>query len=278
MRIVIAGGKGLIGKNITPYLSMFYECFALGTEEWNILNEKEGKYILWALKPDIVINLAAMTDVDRCEDEEELAIKLNVYGAECLARLCAEHGIRLIHFSTDYVFDGKKNMPYTEDDIPNPLSVYGRTKLEGEKRVREINPHFLIIRTQWVYGEGKNNFVKKILDVAEKENLVRVVNDQFGSPTYAKDLAEPLRILIELKKSGIYHIANSGICSWYEFAKEIFRLKNIKANLLPIRSSEANRKATRPFFSALSTEKLERETGYKMRSWQKALKEYLHNA
>ncbi|MCX7857562.1 MAG: dTDP-4-dehydrorhamnose reductase [Deltaproteobacteria bacterium] len=276
IRIVLAGGKGLIGSNISPYLANFYECIPLGITDWNVIEESEGRKIIKDLRPDIIINLAAMTDVDGCEDDVELAEMVNVNGAECVARLCNEYGIRIIHFSTDYVFDGKKRIPYVEEDTPAPLSVYGRTKFLGEKKVLEIHPYPLIIRTQWIYGNGRENFITKILRVAEKEGRVDVVNDQFGSPTYAKDLAEPIRLLIDLKKTGIYHVVNSGICSWYDFAQEIFTRKNMCVDVVPISSTQLKRKAKRPAFSSLSTEKLKRDTGYILRSWKEALAEYLN--
>jgi dTDP-4-dehydrorhamnose reductase len=275
MRIVIAGGKGLIGKNIIPHLSNFYECIPLGVDEWDVTDEKIGRKVLESFKPDVVINLAALTDVDGCEEMIELAQKVNIKGAECVARLCAEYGIALIYFSTDYVFNGEKKSPYVEEDIPQPLSVYGMTKLEGERRVSSIHPKPLIIRTQWIYGNGGENFITKIIDIATREGVVKVVDDQFGSPTYAKDLAEPIRLLIELRKAGIYHVVNSGICSWYGLAKEVFRIRNIPVDVIPLSSEELRRKAKRPSFSALSTEKLRKDTGYTLRSWKDALKEYL---
>ncbi|MCS7280536.1 MAG: dTDP-4-dehydrorhamnose reductase [Desulfobacterota bacterium] len=275
MRILFAGGKGLIGKNIVPFFLRFYECSVFDIEDWDILDEKKGKEIIKDLKPDIVVNLAAYTDVDGCEENTELAEMVNVYGAEIVARLCAENGIRLVHFSTDYVFDGKKNLPYIEEDVAVPLSVYGRTKLEGEKRVLAIHPNPLIIRTQWIYGHGGKNFVTKILEVSKTEKELYVVNDQFGSPTYAKDLAEPLKLLIDLKRNGIYHLSNSGICTWYELACEVFRIKQVSTKVIPVSSNEIKRKAKRPAFSALSTQKLKGETGYTLRHWKEALKEYL---
>ncbi len=275
MRIVITGGDGLIGKNIAPYLTRHHECFSLTASEWDVTDEEAGRRVIRELNPDLVINLAAITDVDLCEDEIELAERVNVYGAECVARLCAEYGIGLVHFSTDYVFNGKKGSPYTEDDTPEPLSVYGRTKLESEKKVRNFHPSPLIIRTQWVYGDGGKNFITKVLDAAKKKDRIEVVNDQFGSPTYAADLAEPLELLFELKKSGIYHVANSGICSWYDLAKEVFRIKKISVDLVPVSSEEIKRRAKRPPFSALSTEKLKKDTGFSLRPWKEALEEYL---
>lgn len=276
MRILIPGGYGLIGTNIIPHLSRFYECIPFAHNEWDITDEKRGFEILKTFRPDLVINLAAKTDVDGCEDDVYLAERVNAYGAGCVAKLCAEFGIGLVHFSTDYVFDGKKGSPYYEDDTPSPISVYGKTKYEGEKRVLSIHPSPLIIRTQWIYGKGGRNFVDKILDLSSVNSEIKVVSDQFGSPTYAKDLGEPLRLLLEGRKTGIYNIVNSGICSWFEFAKEIVEIKGIKVKVVPIDSSYLRRKAKRPAFSALSTNKLKDELGYVMRDWREALREFLN--
>lgn len=276
MRILLPGGYGLIGTNIIPFLSKFYECIPFRHEEWDITDEKKGSEIIRSLRPDLVINLAAKTDVDGCEDDVEVAEKVNAYGAGCLAKLCAQFGIRLVHFSTDYVFDGTKGNLYTEEDDPCPISAYGRTKYEGEKRVLSLHPCPLIIRTQWIYGRGGRNFVDRILELSMKEDEIRVVSDQFGSPTYAKDLGEPLKLLIEKRKTGIYNVVNSGVCSWYEFAEEIVKLRKINVKIVPFSSSETGRKAKRPQFSALSTEKLKHELGYQMRNWKEALREYLN--
>ena len=223
----------------------------------------------------MLINLAAMTDVDGCEDKRELAERVNGYGAGVLADLCREHSIRFVHISTDYVFDGTKTLPYKENDIPNPVSVYGMTKLMGERAVMEKNPSSLIIRAQWLYGKGGENFITKVVKIAKQSGTLRVVNDQRGSPTYAKDLAEPLIALIEKGKTGIYHLANSGSCTWFEFAGEIFRLLEIDTAIIPISSDELERKATRPSYSVFDMWKYQKDTGLKMRPWQEALREYL---
>lgn len=278
MRILIPGGYGLIGTNIIPYLSKFYECIPLRHEDWDITDEKRGIKILKSFRPDLVINLAAKTDVDGCEDEIEQAEKVNAYGAGCVAKLCAEFGIGLVHFSTDYIFDGNKGNPYFEDDTPCPISAYGRTKYEGEKRVLSFHPSPLVIRTQWIYGKGGRNFVDKIIELSYENPEIKVVSDQFGSPTYAKDLGEPMRLLLERKKTGIYNIVNSGMCSWFEFAKEIVEIKGMKVKIVPANSSEIKRKAKRPAFSVLSTDKLRYELGYVMRHWKEALKDYLKSS
>jgi dTDP-4-dehydrorhamnose reductase len=222
-----------------------------------------------------LINLAAITDVDGCEDKREPAERVNAYGAGIVAELCREHNIRFVHLSTDYVFDGKKTVPYKENDLPHPMSVYGTTKLMGEQAVLEKNPSSLIIRAQWLYGKGGENFITKVVKMAKQSGALRVVNDQRGSPTYARDLAEPLTCLIEKGKTGIYHIANSGSCTWFEFAGEIFRLLEIDTTITPISSDELERKAKRPAYSVFDMWKFQKDTGLKMRPWQEALSEYL---
>jgi dTDP-4-dehydrorhamnose reductase len=189
--------------------------------------------------------------------------------------LCREHNIRFVHISTDYVFDGKKTVPYKESDPTNPMSVYGTTKLMGEQVVLEKNPSSLIIRAQWLYGKGGENFITKVIKIAQESGTLRVVNDQRGSPTCTKDLAEPLIALIEKGKSGIYHLANSGSCTWFDFAQEIFSLLKMDVAITPISSAELGRKAPRPSYSVFDMWKFQKDTGLKMRPWQEALREYL---
>ncbi len=225
--------------------------------------------------PDVVLNLAAMTDVDGCERAPDLAQKINAEGAAIIAGLCGNTGARLIHISTDYVFDGEKRSPYREGDEPNPTSVYGRTKLAGERMVFQRLPSAVVIRTQWLYGKGGASFVDKIVKAAKEQGSARVVNDQVGSPTYAKDLALPIIAIIEKQLTGIVHVANGGSCSWYEFAREIFSLKNMDVQVSPITSRELGRAAPRPSYSVFDLSRLERDAGIGMRHWREALREYL---
>ncbi len=275
MKLLLAGSHGLVGTNIIPFLADYFDIVALDVEDWDILDSHRGEQVIREHKPQILINLAAMTNVDGCEDRREEAERLNSDGPAVLAELCRLHNTRLVHFSTDYVFDGEKDMPYTEEDTPNPMSVYGSTKLAGERRVQEILPSSIIIRAQWIYGHGGDNFIAKVVRIAEQTGAARVVDDQSGSPTYARDLGAPIKGLIESNVSGIYHIANSGSCTWYGFAKEIFSLLHIEAPLTPIVSANLDRKAKRPRCSIFDCSKLRNTTGVTMRSWQEALQEYL---
>jgi dTDP-4-dehydrorhamnose reductase len=274
-RMLLLGGKGLLGTNIAPILEKAFDLTICDIDTWDITNRASGEKHIKQYSPDVLINLAAITDVDGCEDRKELAEKVNAYGAGIVAGICREHNVRFVHISTDYVFDGTKTLPYKEDDIPNPISVYGSTKLMGERTVLQENPSSLIIRAQWLYGNGGENFITKVIKIAQQGGTLRVVNDQRGSPTYARDLAEPLIALTEKAKSGIYHLANSGSCTWFDFAGEIFTLLNMDVSITPISSDELERKAKRPSYSVFDMWKFQKNTGLKMRPWREALKEYL---
>lgn len=265
----------MLGTSILPILGVRFDLLVHDIDTWDITSEAAGHELFDLCRPDAVLNLAAMTDVDGCEGARENAEKINAHGAAVIAGLCARSGARLIHISTDYVFDGKKGSPYREDDEPNPASVYGRTKLSGERMVLERLPSAVIIRTQWLYGGGGKSFVDKIVKAAEDQGSVRVVNDQEGSPTYAKDLAVPIIAVIEKGLSGIFHVSNSGSCSWYEFARAIFSLKGMDVKVSPITTRELGRPAERPSCSVFDLSRLERDAGVKMRHWMEALREYL---
>lgn len=275
MDILITGAKGLLGTNIRPILERAHKVIALDIDEWDITDIDRGEAVLDTYRPHVLINLAAITDVDGCEAIPELAEKVNAFGPAILARLCKDRGVKLIHFSTDYIFDGKKASPYREDDIPNPLSVYGRTKLLGEGALFRVDPDAIIIRTEWLYGDGGTNFITKIIDVAKRQGRVAVVDDQLGSPTYAKDIAWPLKAIIEKGLTGIYHLSNKGACTWYGMALEVFRCLKMDVEVMPIKSETLDRKAKRPSYSVFDCTKIERATGIIMREWQEALRAYL---
>jgi dTDP-4-dehydrorhamnose reductase len=228
--------------------------------------------------PDVVINSAAYTQVDACETNYDLAFASNATGPKNLAIKCKQLNIPLIHISTDYVFEGneKKNTPLEENDKLGPKTVYGKTKLEGEKLVMENCDKYFILRTAWLYGEGKN-FVKTMINLSKKNKELKVVNDQIGSPTYAKDLANAIKEIVEKKseKYGIYHVTNKGQVSWYEFAKKIFEIKKIEIKVNPCTSEEYPRPAPRPHYSVLSDKKWIESGFTPMRNYEEALKEYL---
>ena len=275
MKVLISGGKGLLGSNILPFLGERFDLAVYDIDEWDITSLSVGKELMDLHRPDVVLNLAAVTDVDGCEDREEMARRVNAQGVGAVAELCAAAGARLVHMSTDYVFDGTKGSPYREDDEPRPASVYGRTKLAGERMVLGRLPGAAVVRTQWLYGKGGKNFVDTIRELGRQHGMVRVVNDQRGSPTWARDLAMPIVSIIEKGLSGIYHVSNSGSCTWFDFARAIFSILNMDVETRPISSSELGRKAARPASSVFDLAKFEGVTGIRMRGWMDPLKEYL---
>ena len=279
MKIVITGCDGQLGKEIIKELNkenktLKNEIFALNREKLDICDiDKVNSYIL-SINPDIIINCAAFTKVDLCEDEVELAYKVNSIGPKNLAICCEKVNAKLVHISTDYVFDGNKNI-YREDDITNPQSVYGKSKLLGEQYVQSFCSKYFIIRTAWLYGDG-NNFVKTMLNLSESNNEINVVNDQIGTPTSTKDLAEVILKLIHTENYGLYHGTNKGSCSWYEFAKKIFEIKNIDIKVNPISSNEYSSKVKRPQYSVLDNFLLRTINLDDFREWEEALSEYLN--
>lgn len=271
----MTGSDGLVGKSIIPRLCEEFDVVPYIEQQWDICDRKESEAVLGDIRPDVLLNLAAITNVDGCEDNQELAFRVNAEGAGLLSEICSRHGAQIISFSTDYVFDGRKGSPYTEEDIPNPLSVYGRSKRDGEERVLANNPLSVILRTEWIYGNDGESFITKVVRAARQRGRVEVVDDQRGAPTYAKDLAEPVSALIRKRVHGIYHVTNSDSCTWYEFARYIFSLLAMDVPCAPIATEQSARKATRPSYSVLSCRKLETDTGLRMRSWREAVEEYL---
>jgi dTDP-4-dehydrorhamnose reductase len=229
---------------------------------------------LLTLKPRVIINAAAYTDVDGCESNVEQAMAVNGEGVGLLALTAREIKAKLVQLSTDYVFDGGKGAPYNEDDPYGPLSIYGESKLAGELNA-VLAPEQLIVRTQWLYGIHGKNFVETMLRLAGERSELAVVDDQIGSPTFTLDLAMAIRGLLDKGCSGTYHAANSGFCSWNEFAKAIFEEEGVKVTVNSMTTAELNRPARRPLYSTLDCGKLERDTGFKPRHWREALKEYL---
>lgn len=233
---------------------------------------------LTSQRPDAVVNAAAYTDVDGCESHEPQALAVNGTGAGLLAEACARAGVPLLHVSTDYVFDGSIPAPgaYAEDDPTGPLSAYGRTKLAGEQAVAAAGGESWIVRTQWLYGLGGKNFVETMLRLARERDRLTVVDDQVGSPTCTHDLAPVLwEIVVRRPPMGIYHAVNDGHCSWYDFAREIFRRAHVDVRVDPMDSSQLGRPAPRPARSVLGTSKLEAALGHGLRLWQDALGSYL---
>ena len=278
MSWLVTGAAGQLGTEIQLALkNAGVECFPLSSRELDITNETNVNEAIDKYRPEIILNAAAWTDVDRAETEKKRVFEVNADGPMNLAKASKNHGSTLIHISTDYVFSGIGKEPWQEDSETEPETIYGRSKLEGEKKVLEFNSEkSYIVRTAWLYSAHKTNFVKTMIDLATKDELpVNVVADQLGQPTYAKDLARQIVDLVNTQaKSGIYHGTNSGLASWYEFACEIFELcARDSSRVIPVRSSEYTRPAKRPQFSVLGHASWENSGVTEMRHWKLALSE-----
>lgn len=276
-RVLIIGANGLVGRAIKEAFEADYEVHAVDKDQVDVTVYNSVKRLIKDLSPHVVVNAAGFSDVDACERKSQLAFAVNAEGAKNVAKAASLVKAKVVYISSDYVFDGKKNAPYTEEDQPNPLNVYGESKLLGEKYVQDLSEDFLIVRTQWLFGPHGKNFVDTLLYLLDQgQERIEVVEDLVGSPTYTLDLAEALKVLLKKDAWGIYHVSNSGQCSWYELAREVLNLMGKdKVELVPISSADLTRPARRPIFSVLSKEKFERDTGMKMRPWQEALAEYL---
>ena len=277
MKILITGANGLLGHELASVLKD-HSLILLSHSQLDISNSDSVNKEIDSHSPDIIINSAAYTQVDLCESNYDLAFSSNATGPKNLAIKCKQLNIPLIHISTDYVFEGnqEKNSPLEETDKLGPKTVYGKTKLEGEKLVMENCDKYFILRTAWLYGEGKN-FVKTMICLSKKNKELKVVNDQVGCPTYAKDLAKAIKEIIDKKseKYGIYHVTNKGEVSWYEFAKKIFEIKKIEIKVNPCTSEEFPRPAPRPHYSVLNNQKWINAGFTPLRNYEEALKEYL---
>ncbi|KZX11459.1 dTDP-4-dehydrorhamnose reductase [Methanobrevibacter curvatus] len=280
MKILVTGAKGMLGTDLIEILSKNHEIIAtdINEDENTIsldisrLNEVKEKVDL--IKPDIIINVAAFTDVDGCETNEELAYTINAIGPKNLSIASRMVDAKILHISTDYVFSGDKKS-YDEADSTGPLSAYGRTKLAGEEFIKDYTEKYFIFRTAWLYGYHGKNFVKTMLNLSKNNEEISVVDDQHGSPTFTRDLSYAIAKIIETDKYGIYHITNSDNCSWYEFSKEIFKIAGNDVKVKAVTSEEFDRPAPRPKYSILNNKKWKKEGFTPLRSYKEALKEYL---
>ena len=265
--ILVIGCNGQLGNEIRLLLS---DAVFADAETLDITDETAVNKFVKEHNIETIVNCAAYTAVDKAEDDAELAKNVNELGPKNLAKT----GCKIIHISTDYVFDGSNCKPYTPDDETNPVSVYGKTKLAGEKAVEEFADKYVIIRTAWLYSSFGNNFVKTMRRLGEERETLNVVCDQTGTPTYAKDLAEAIvKIIPKLNKenSGVYHFSNEGTCSWYDFAVEIMSLSNLNCKVSPILSVDYPTKATRPFYSVLDKSKLKKTFNITIPHWKESL-------
>ena len=277
MKILVTGVKGQLGYDVVQEgEGRGLEMFGTDVDNMDITDAGQVKRVIEECKPDAVIHCAAYTAVDAAEDNQELCRKINVDGTRNIAEVCKDMGIPIMYFSTDYIFDGQGENFWKEDDPKKPLNVYGQTKYEGELNVQELIEKYFILRISWVFGVNGNNFIKTMLRVGPQCGEVGVVADQIGSPTYTYDLAKLVIDMIQTDKYGTYHVTNEGICSWYEFACEIFKQAGLDVKVNPLTTAEYPAKAARTFNSRMSKDKLI-NAGFKMLpSWQDGLKRYLN--
>jgi len=278
MKVLITGANGQLGRELTKQYEETdnVELILTDVPELDITDITKVNEFINSHKPEVIINCAAHTAVDRCETDIEMAYKINSIGPKNLASAANVIGAEIVQVSTDYVFDGEGNIELTEFDEVNPQTVYGKTKLEGERFVSKLNPKHYIVRTAWLYGDG-NNFVKTMIKLSETNKTLKVVNDQKGSPTSTVDLAKVIISLVGNKNYGLFHATCKGECTWYDLSKEIFRLKGIDIEVIPCTTDEFPRPAKRPKYSVLRNYMLEITTGDITRNWKDSLKEYLSN-
>ncbi len=278
--IVIFGASGQLGqcfKSIAEKRGIS-NIFFPSESEANILDNNALNKVFETYKPAYCINCAAYTAVDKAEDEQELALKINKTGVENLSRLCAANSSTLIHISTDFVFKGDKAKPLTEEDETKPISVYGETKLDGEKAVEALLKEFFIVRTGWLYSEYGNNFVKTMLKLGAERDELKIIADQVGTPTYAVDLASCILQIIGAKSTayGVYHYSNEGVTSWFDFARAVFDISGTEVKAIPIKTEEYVTKATRPPYSVMDKSKIKKEFAMEIPYWRDSLATCIH--
>ncbi len=274
--ILVTGVNGQLGYDVIKELKKRnIECIGTTRKELDITNYNEVSKYIEELKPECVIHCAAYTAVDKAEDEEEICTKVNVYGTENIAKVCRRINAKMIYISSDYIFDGAGDKPHEIDETPNPLSVYGSSKYNGELKVKSYLKKYFIVRTSWVFGLNGSNFVKTMLKLGKEKESLNVVCDQIGSPTYTADLAKLLCDMAVSEKYGIYHATNQGFCSWAEFAKEIMKIANLNCKINYISTNEYKTKAIRPLNSRLSKKSLLDNGFNELSIWKSSLKVYI---
>ena len=274
MKILITGSNGMLGHDLCEALSD-HELVLTTSKTLDITDERQVMDAICDERPDVVINSAAYTNVDGCEENPNLAYEVNGKGVENLALACRKTDCALVHISTDYVFDGSATQPIPEDGEIGPISVYGKSKLKGEEAILEILDKYFIVRTAWLYGINGGNFPKTMLELAKDHSELTVVYDEVGTPTYTADLAGGIADLIETEYYGIYHLTNSGSCSWCEFSRYIFEIAGVDVKVIPVTAAEFARPAPRPSYSVLENKNWI-EHGFKpLRNYKQAIKEYI---
>ncbi|MCQ2524906.1 MAG: dTDP-4-dehydrorhamnose reductase [Lachnospiraceae bacterium] len=276
MKVLVTGVKGQLGYDVVNELEKRgIEAVGVDIDEMDITDAASVNKVIKDTNPDAVIHCAAYTAVDAAEDNVDICRKVNATGTENIAKVCKELDCKMVYISTDYVFDGEGERPWEPDDKQEPLNVYGQTKYEGELAVKNTLDKFFIVRIAWVFGVNGKNFIKTMLNLGKTRDSLTVVNDQFGSPTYTYDLARLLVDMVLTEKYGFYHATNEGICTWYEFACEIFKVAGMDVKVAPVSASEYPAKAKRPSNSRMSKEKLTQNGFEKLPTWQDALTRYI---
>jgi dTDP-4-dehydrorhamnose reductase len=276
MKVFVTGVKGQLGFDVVNELKKRgHEAVGVDIDEMDITDKDSVNRVIRAAAPDAVIHCAAYTAVDAAEENEEVCRNVNAKGTEYIAGVCQELDIKMMYISTDYVFNGQGDRPWEPDDEREPLNVYGETKYEGELAVEDNLSKYFIVRIAWVFGVNGKNFIKTMLNLGKTHDKLTVVADQTGSPTYTYDLARLLADMIETEKYGRYHATNEGLCTWYEFACEIFKQAGMDVKVEPVSSDQYPAKAKRPSNSRMNKDKLEKNGFLRLPSWQDALKRYL---
>jgi dTDP-4-dehydrorhamnose reductase len=276
MKILVTGAAGMLGTALMGRLKGAYDAVGVDISDFDVTDGLSVSKRVSMVRPDWVVHCAALTNVDACEGEPEKAYRVNAAGAGNVADACRAAGAKMVFLSTDYVFDGGKRSPYVETDPTGPLSVYGMSKLRGEREVQRLLPGALVLRTSWLYGLHGPNFVEAILAQVGKKDELAVVSDQVGSPTYTIDLADAVVRLVEADAVGVVHVTNEGECSWSDYAVKILGLAGVKGvRVRPITTAELGRPAPRPAYSVLSKDKYRAITGHSPRAWEEALAGYI---
>lgn len=276
-KVLVTGANGQLGHDVVKELQkQNIEYYGAIRKDFDLIDFEATEKFIVNYMPDVVIHCAAYTAVDKAEDEQELCYLVNASATENISRICKKINAKMLYISTDYVFDGTKDGFYEVDDTPNPINVYGKTKLLGEQAVQKILEKYFIVRISWVFGEHGNNFVKTILKLGKERRELNVVADQYGSPTYTADLALLLIEMIKTDKYGIYHATNEGVCTWAEFAEEIFKIAHLDVKVKHITTAEYPIRTKRPMNSRLSKNSLKTNEFKVLENWRNALNKYIN--
>ena len=276
MKVLVTGVKGQLGYDVVKELEKRgHQPTGVDREEMDLMNNESIRTVIMALKPESIIHCAAYTAVDKAEEEQEICYQINSEAVKVIAECAKELDAKLVYISTDYVFDGTKDGEYVETDLPNPISVYGASKLRGEQYIQSILEKYYIARTSWVFGINGHNFIKTMRRLGTEREALTIINDQVGSPTYTADLAPLLVDMMETDKYGVYHATNEDFCSWYEFANEIFEQSGIEVKTNPITTDQYPTAAKRPLNSRLNKDKLKKAGFRTLQTWEQALEQYI---